>query len=268
MSTLRTQLAGICGSTSLACWIVVLLPQLIEQWRLQSAEGIAIGFILVWLVGDITNLAGALWAGLRSNVVFLAVWFCFADGLIIASYVYYTYYKPPPLEENDNETEPLLNRRGSDAVLQPIVENTSTESRWVRYGVPVVLVFAAGIVGYFLSSDSGEPPADDPPMPVGAEILGYLSAALYLLARIPQIIRNTRRKSVEGLSLLFFIFSLLGNLTYAGYILLFSTEWDYVVKYMPWLIGSLGTIVEDLIIFAQFAAYNGSKQHHVSAILD
>lgn len=253
----------------------MLLPQLIEQWRLQSAEGIAIGFILVWLVGDITNLAGALWAGLRSNVVFLAFWFCFADGLIIASYVYYTYYvtdKEEPVRSS--ETEPLLNRTASrsashsgDAILQPIIENTSTESRWIRYGIPVALVFAAGAMGYFLSSGDATPPEDDP-MPLGAEILGYISAALYLLARIPQIIRNTKRKSVEGLSLLFFIFSLLGNLTYAGYILLFSTEWDYVIKYMPWLIGSLGTIVEDLIIFAQFAAYNTAKQHHVSAILD
>jgi hypothetical protein len=38
----------------------------------------------------------------------------------------------------------------------------------------------------------------------------------YLGARIPQIIKNQREKSCEGLSLLFFILSLLGNATYGA----------------------------------------------------
>ena len=58
------------GSTSLACWIVLLMPQLIEQWRLKSAEGIAIGFITIWFMGDIFNLIGALWAKLLPEVIF------------------------------------------------------------------------------------------------------------------------------------------------------------------------------------------------------
>jgi PQ loop repeat protein len=35
-------------------------------------------------------------------------------------------------------------------------------------------------------------------------------------ARIPQIIKNQKEKSCEGLSLLFFILSLLGNATYGA----------------------------------------------------
>lgn len=52
--------------------------------------------------------------------------------------------------------------------------------------------------------------------PLGAEVLGYASAIFYLGARIPQIVKNWREKSCEGLSLLFFLLSMLGNLTYGA----------------------------------------------------
>jgi solute carrier family 66 (lysosomal lysine-arginine transporter), member 1 len=55
--------------------------------------------------------------------------------------------------------------------------------------------------------------------------------------------------------LLFFVLSLLGNLTYGAGILSHSTEKEYVVRNIPWLIGSLGTMVEDVMIFVQFHLY-------------
>jgi hypothetical protein len=51
---------------------------------------------------------------------------------------------------------------------------------------------------------------------LGAQILGYISAVCYLGARIPQIIKNQKERSCEGLSLLFFMLSLLGNATYGA----------------------------------------------------
>lgn len=58
-----------------------------------------------------------------------------------------------------------------------------------------------------------------------------------------------------GLSLLFFILSLTGNLTYGAGIIFHSLDRDYLVTNVPWLIGSLGTMVEDVIIFVQFHIY-------------
>lgn len=93
------------------------------------------------------------------------------------------------------------------------------------------------------------------PTPLGASLLGYGSALLYLGARVPQIVKNQRERSCEGLSLLFFLLSLLGNATYGAGILAHSLEREYVWTNLPWLIGSLGTMVEDLVIFAQFRAF-------------
>lgn len=74
-------------------------------------------------------------------------------------------------------------------------------------------------------------------------------------ARIPQIIKNYRDKSCEGLALLFFVLSLMGNITYGAGILFHSLDKQYVMTNLPWLIGSLGTMVEDGVIFVQFRMY-------------
>jgi uncharacterized protein with PQ loop repeat len=46
------------------------------------------------------------------------------------------------------------------------------------------------------------------------QLLGWGSAVLYCVSRIPQIMQNFRNESVEGLSLTMFVFSVVGNVTY------------------------------------------------------
>ncbi|KAH0255756.1 hypothetical protein KCU91_g17321, partial [Aureobasidium melanogenum] len=87
--TVHEAFSGIAGSISLACWIFLLVPQLIENYRQSSADGISITFLLVWMAGDITNLAGALWADLVPTVIALAIYFCFADAVLLSQCFYY-----------------------------------------------------------------------------------------------------------------------------------------------------------------------------------
>ena len=257
------------------------MPQLIEQWRLKSADGVSIGFISIWFLGDAFNLIGALWAGLLPEVIFLAVWFCFADAMMILSYFYYTrmypkHHKVHPGHENHHhhhdhdhesnqvrdhedhphhnhgENAPLLRRRSS--ALTDIAVEPEYHSIFIKYVLPIIFVFGAGCLGYFLS-DSKEPEEPGSNIEMGPQIVGYLSAVLYLGARIPQIIRNHQRKSVEGLSLLFFLFSTLGNITYASQILFYRSDSQYIILNLSWLLGSLGTIFEDCFIFLQFYMY-------------
>jgi hypothetical protein len=47
-----------------------------------------------------------------------------------------------------------------------------------------------------------------------------------------------------------FLLSLTGNFTYGASVISCSQEADYFVRVLPWLLGSLGTMVEDCIIFA------------------
>ena len=43
-------LSGISGSVSLACWLFVLVPQLLVNYTSKSADGISLAFLIVWLV--------------------------------------------------------------------------------------------------------------------------------------------------------------------------------------------------------------------------
>ncbi|KIX91896.1 uncharacterized protein Z520_12385 [Fonsecaea multimorphosa CBS 102226] len=327
--TTREAFSGIFGSISLACWIFLLVPQLIENYRNGSAEAISLAFIFVWFLGDIANLAGALWAGLVPVVVAIGVYFCIADGVLIGQCLYYGIVNKrregkrlldvrasgstasdggeradgersaPDGErsrEGSSEEEPLLKRTRTNSMTIPgsmdrrrssvrrrsslaahpqdslskiLEESDDSGTRlWFRNAMSVLAIGVVGAAGWALAYESGawkpSPTSgggdEEEPMAAGAQVLGYLSAVAYLGARIPQIIKNARDRSCEGLSLLFFILSLMGNLTYGAGILCHSTEHSYVVKNLPWLIGSLGTMVEDITIFIQFHVYKVKKE--------
>ena len=63
-----------------------------------------------------------------------------------------------------------------------------------------------------------------------------------------------------GLALLFFLLSLTGNLTYGASLVAYSQDGAYLLKALPWLLGSLGTIIEDGVIFVQFQLYSNPSQ--------
>ena len=250
--------ANLSGSISIACWVFLLLPQLLEQWRLKSADGIAIGFIISWMVGDVANLLGSVIGHLRPSVILLALWFCFSDSLLVLSYVYYkrqVHLKSLLAETQPSQSTPLLDAGAQPTPAPP--HSAKPLPWWVSTGIPLVCVFAVAWFSYSLSAHSPDN-QPDVKQPLLAELLGYFSAIMYLCGRIPQIIQNHQRRSVEGLSVGFFTLSMLGNFTYAGPILLYRRDSEWIKAYMPWLLGSLGTIVEDSIIFAQFFIYKST----------
>jgi hypothetical protein len=58
----------------------VYSPQIIENYQLQSGEGLSLLFIYVWLLGDVCNFVGAVMAGLLPTVIILGVYVSFISG--------------------------------------------------------------------------------------------------------------------------------------------------------------------------------------------
>ncbi|KAG0019053.1 hypothetical protein BGZ81_009952 [Podila clonocystis] len=112
------------------------------------------------------------------------------------------------------------------------------------------------------SKSSPQPPTDEDSgflkttLPL---LLGWGSALLYLGSRGPQIYKNWRLKSCEGLSVMMFVFSVFGNVLYVASIFLYSLEKDYLIKNLPWWLGSGGTLVFDFTIFFQFYIYRHNQ---------
>ncbi|KAL9110733.1 MAG: hypothetical protein Q9227_004725 [Pyrenula ochraceoflavens] len=327
-------------SISIACWVVVFSPQIVEIFRRGSADAVSVVFVVIWLAGDVFNILGAVLQGVLPTMIILAVYYTLADLVLLGQCFYYRGFtlsdapvKPEEGDEEaveDDETSPLLGnghavrqdspehtilpreRRGSsrfrDSVShlnathlspatplhetsdsakpspaeQNLTPQTTAQAILVNL-FSIILVCAAGAFGWWLGDvysrrkhhNGHPPPTDAQPSDLEFDILGqvfgYICAVLYVGSRIPQLVLNYRRKSTEGLSLLFFLFACIGNLTYVMSIFAYSPVCRvpgrcqpgegstiygrYILINTSWLIGSLGTLGLDLAIFAQFFLY-------------
>jgi uncharacterized protein with PQ loop repeat len=246
-------LSGVLGSISLTAWICLLLPQLIQNYKAKSAQGLSMAFLFVWLTGDVANLSGALIMNLAPTAIALAMYFCVADVVLISQCLYYNTlnarraarhsrrrHSSALTTETDGDDafpadeEPLLNRRRSssiglpgshrrhsmslrhaessnmDALTRIITgeDDTPDSNPWLHNTLSLLAVWVVGAAGWFVSyrmgawdaaPDLGDPEAQGVDSIIGMS-LGYFSALCYLCARIPQIVKNWREKSCEGMS--------------------------------------------------------------------
>ncbi|KAL5614767.1 hypothetical protein BROUX41_004856 [Berkeleyomyces rouxiae] len=353
-------ISGICGSISIACWVVVFTPQILQNFRRSSTEGLSIQFIIVWLAGDVFNIIGGLMQGIlptmvraflslrslrsianglcRQLQIILAFYYTIADMVLLGQCFYYRGFtwkdevsssksvSPPtehtrlldaeqqsPTDHRRTHASPLTahrERRGSDWTnLSPAVpmiheeplsaapsaagaEAASITQTVLLNAFAVLMVICAGFLGWFLSARTGPsaaPPSGDlpplqpapsapPQLDFWGQVFGYLCAALYILSRLPQLVLNYRRKSTDGLSMLFFLFACLGNVTYALSVLAYEPRcagtgpdgeagvcapgeaWalyaQYILVNASWLAGSSATLLLDFCVFVQYFIYD------------
>ncbi|USP73011.1 putative vacuolar amino acid transporter YPQ3 [Curvularia clavata] len=365
-------ISQIFGSISIACWIglhpvtiasalssvlantiaVVFSPQIIENWKRSSAEGLSVVFIIIWLLGDFFNIIGAVLQGVLPTMIILAVYYTLADIVLLLQCFWYKGFTlrddfKKPMTESDEDSEaseqspllaerrphsngsPYTNRNGNGIEVQrstipdferrgsghsqssfrerylsidgthlspvtPLLDDPTTRRRSSVVAVSpapaqsnlqtiifnagtVLLVCAAGVFGWYLSARNA-PPSDghDPSSEatlhfnLWGQISGYVCAILYLGSRVPQLLLNYRRKSTEGISMLFFLFACLGNLTYVLSILVYKPKCGghecrgsegraeygkYIAVNMSWLLGSFGTLLLDAGVFVQYFMY-------------
>ena len=104
------------------------------------------------------------------------------------------------------------------------------------------------------SDASARAPLVPAPAWVG-QALGWSMTAIYLGGRVPQILLNHKRGSVEGLSVSMFALAVLGNLTYGSSILARSTRWTRVRPNLPWLCDAALCLAMDAVILWQYARF-------------
>lgn len=319
------------SSISIACWVVVFSPQIIENFRRGSADGLSIVFLVVWLLGDLFNIIGAVLQGVLPTMVILAVYYTLADIVLVGQVFYYRGFtlsdKVEKADEETREEEALLARmdsgtssphiqhiqqrdqrtrgrslsalgrrisavdgthlspatplldapKANEAPAVKRITPTTTLQAVAFNAFSILLVCGAGVLGWWIghrSQHSRHTEDDSPSFPefdILGQVFGYLCAAFYLGSRIPQLLLNFRRKSTEGVSLLFFLFACIGNLTYVMSIFAYtpicghdghcqpgeaaSLYGRYISVNASWIAGSAGTLLLDLAIFWQFFLY-------------
>ena len=86
-------------------------------------------------------------------------------------------------------------------------------------------------------------------------VVGWISSVLYIIGRLPQLYMNYTRKSTEGLSVLMYVFTILGNVFYLLSVLAYSTEQEYINTNMPWIVMIVITVGMDIVIIMQSVHY-------------
>jgi uncharacterized protein with PQ loop repeat len=94
---------------------------------------------------------------------------------------------------------------------------------------------------------------------VAGTALGYLSSVLYIMSRVSQIYKNASRHSVEGLSTAMFTCAVCANICTGSGIITRTFDLQQLVQQVPWIVGSLGTVMLDLVILSQARRYSQAK---------
>ncbi|WWD17871.1 hypothetical protein CI109_102315 [Kwoniella shandongensis] len=179
-------LSNIAGYMSISLWIVVYTPQIWENYQLQSGEGLSVPFIVLWLLGDITNLFGGVLAKLLPTVIILAVYYTICDIILLIQVYYYRRHPSPAARTHvstDDETTPLLPEpRQPKPLLPPTLE----------YPLLLSFVLLSGVGAWYLSDQDSVSIPENPEVELEwkSQLLGWASAVLYLGSRVPQIIHN------------------------------------------------------------------------------
>lgn len=212
----RDILSTVLGNASMLFWMIAQIPQLYKNYKTGSVKALSRVFLSIWLIGDLLNLSGSILTQQQPFQIRLAAYFVTIDVIMLIQYVLLC-----------NKTFiPLLKSNSSLLLLITPV------SAYSSYSVNSARDYQIGL------------------------LLSWICAILYLTSRIPQILLNYKNQSVHGLSLEMFFCAFMGNLTYSVSLLLFCDTPGFWMKSTPFLVGSMGTLIQDLFIFLQSYLYS------------
>ncbi|KAI9230786.1 MAG: PQ loop repeat-domain-containing protein [Piptocephalis tieghemiana] len=268
------------GYMSIFFWLNAQIPQLYTNYLLGSAASLSLPFLLIWLLGDITNFFGCILTNQLPFQRYLALYFCLIDLSLLVQFFYYEHGWASPITSSPVsspsfvETSPSSQRESVHFDLHDEEEDErdNDEGSWSERQCLTASFHSSpphhpnnpralgrGRAhppedGIWEEGEEGSGNEDGAMLTIGM-IMAWTCTCLYLSSRIPQIILNYTRGSAEGLSIWMFAFAALGNLTYVLSIALHTQGLEEWLNALPYIIGSAGTLSFDATIFAQFWYY-------------
>jgi uncharacterized protein with PQ loop repeat len=214
----------IFGILSIIFYSVVYYPQFYVIYKTKKTDGISIWMLLVWGQADFMSLIGTVILNLELSLIIIG-WYHVVVGILMTLYT--LYY--------DDED--------------------SNENKLVKY-VSVIIYYIINVcVCIYLTStmlynyEAGS-------------TIGWMSSIFYIIGRVPQFYLNYNRKTTEGLSILMYIFTILGNTCYLLATITYSIEYEYILTNMPWIIMIVVTVIMDFVVIFQSYYYKNKKNQH------
>ena len=110
------------------------MPQIYKNYQLQSAAGLSIYFLGEWLLGDLSNLVGAILTKQAGWQVVVAGYFVFVDVWLVSQYIWYSHMKPSGKRGRlahglgDDESDDGSDDESDEVLVGPLSAESSTGS--------------------------------------------------------------------------------------------------------------------------------------------
>ena len=270
-------------------WVFAQLPQIVTNYKLKSAEGISPSFLLLWFLGDFLSFTSCLLNDATLNFqLYLSIFFLCNDITLCFQYYYYNSvyprttafesYTPVDILPQPVVIHKDLDEHGEEREIRQLHEqllsdesapssyNSTDENKSIMKNLAGAIAVHAGRANAF----ANDAMLDNAQLYTLKDSVGLALAwgctIVYCASRCPQLYKNYKRKSADGILPLLFGAALLGNLTYTLSILtscsfIFGDDRsEFFYKELPYILGSSGTILFDLAYFYQKRLYNNSKK--------
>lgn len=259
--TLGQKLAWIFSTVSNGLWLFVFIPQLYQNYKTKNANAISLLLLFCLILGDIFSIISAYFKQLNIVIIYAAAYHIVLDIIIISQILYYR--RESILIQNGDiitevlETTPLItdDNVSEDLFLKyPYFYLTLSEFIFV---ITSIFAVTGSQIFMVITPDYNE---------ITSNIIAWVATFIFMLARLPQILLNFKRKSTKGLSLLSFIIINVANMFFLLSVLILLYDLnpnnyiDYIKDNIQWIVGSSSTTLFDCIIFYQFYKY---RNHNI-----
>ena len=213
--TARDKVSFGIGMASNCLWLVCSWPQIYHNFKTKSVEGISPFYFMLILTADLLSLIGAIATKALATQIVTGFIYVTLDCILLSQFVLYTLRK-----RKAKDQEPL-----NDAPLVPMM--------------PAMIAAANSMT---LGASSRE---------VWGSVSGWIGTCIYVASRILQLKKNCERKVITDFSPFYITILILANATYSTSVFVKSIDHDYLIKQLPWIVGSLVPMTFDCVTAIQ-----------------
>lgn len=235
------------GILSNVIWMFVYVPQFLKNIYHKNVEAISFLMILFALAGDILSYISSKAKHLSYVIIFGSFYHSIFSCILLSQWVYYKF--------RNYEDRNILS---ISSVSRDLFKNINF---YFSLCFMLILLVIKILSESVLANNS-----------IFFDYLAWCSTLIFIIARIPQIILNYKRKSIVGLSKWTFIMICCANTLFFVSLIVkiidlndnenqthkISPIRQYINNNLQWIFGCTITTIFDLVILYQFKIYSNN----------